>query len=133
MDAHAAQATGLTPVHRRWPRHALDVPVRVIIHRSDKTMIREGRGRQLSEGGMSFTAGVELNTGDEVEVEFTPAYSGLPIRVRAVTRNRKGYNYGVEFLASTEQERNAIACLRENLPTLSSSSSISAKRNSAWQ
>jgi hypothetical protein len=80
---------------------------------------------------MSFTAGVELKAGDQVEVEFTPAYTGHPIRVPAVARNRRGYKYGVEFLGSTDHELNAIACLRKNLPMLSSSSSAFAKRNSA--
>ena len=107
---------------RRWPRHTLNVPVRVVIHASDKTMIRDGRGRELSEGGMCFTAGVELKVGDQIEVEFTPAYSGHPIRVRAVARNRDGYSYGVEFLATSDRERHDIACLRENLRTLVSSS-----------
>lgn len=110
---------------RRWPRRTLDVPVRVVIHTSDKTVIRDGRGRELSEGGMCFTAGVELKVGDQIEVEFTPAYSGHPIRVRAVTRNRDGYSYGVEFLAASDREQQEIARLRENLQTLSSSSSLS--------
>jgi PilZ domain len=108
-------------VKRRWPRHKLDVPVRVVVHAAEKTVIRDGRGRALSEGGMCFSAGVELKIGDQVEVEFTPAYSGHPIRVRAIARNRDGYSYGVEFLASSDQERNEIAWLRENLQTMSSS------------
>jgi hypothetical protein len=106
---------------RRWPRHKLDVPLRVVIHDLDKTVIRDGRGRALSDGGMCLAAGVELKTGDRVEIEFTPAYSGQPIRVRAVARNRDGYTYGVEFLASNDEERHEIASLRDNLQTLSSS------------
>src|ERR1700736_779660 len=118
MDVH------ITPVHnppRCWRRHRLDVPLRVIIHTPDKTIIREGRGCELGGGGMSFAAGVELKTGDQVEIEFTPAYSGRPIRVRAVARNGNGYIYGAEFVASSDQERQEIASLRENLQTLSSS------------
>jgi PilZ domain len=106
---------------RRWPRQKLDVPLRVVIHTPDKTVIRDGRASELSEGGMSFAAGVELKTGDQVEIEFTPAYSGLPIRIRAVARNGNGYKYGAEFVASNNQERHELASLRENLPTLSSS------------
>jgi hypothetical protein len=122
MDVH------ITPVNnppRRWLRHRLDVPLRVIIHTPDKTIIREGRGCELGGGGMSFAAGVELKTGDQVEIEFTPAYSGRPIRVRAVARNGNGYIYGAEFVASSDQERQEIASLRENLQTLSSAYSPS--------
>jgi hypothetical protein len=118
-------ATPLKSLPRRWPRHRLDVPLRIVMHTSDKTSIRDGRGRELSDGGMCFAAGVELKMGEQVEIEFTPAYSGHPIRVCAVTRNRKGYSYGVEFVASSDQERHEIACLRDNLQTLSSSYSPS--------
>jgi hypothetical protein len=122
MDVHI---TRVNSPPRRWPRHRLDVPLRVVIHTSDKTIIRDGRGRELSEGGMCFAAGVELKMGDQVEIECTPAYSGHPIRVRAVARNGNGYSYGVEFVASSAQERHEIASLRENLQTLSSSYSPS--------
>jgi hypothetical protein len=119
MDPHIPQVDNPTSIKRRWPRLKLDVPVRVVIHETQKTVIRDGRGRELSEGGMCFSAGVELKVGDQVEVEFTPAYSGHPIRVRAIARNRNGYSYGVEFVASSDQERNEIVCLRDNLLTMS--------------
>lgn len=61
---------------RRWPRHHLDVPIRVIVHRESKTSVFPGRGNELSEGGMALTAGVELRPGDETEIEFIPPYSG---------------------------------------------------------
>jgi hypothetical protein len=122
MEAHIAPIG--SPL-RRWPRQRLDVPLRVVIHTPDKTVIRDGRACELSEGGMSFAAGVELKTGDKVEIEFTPAYSGLPIRVCAVARNGNGYKYGAEFVASNNQERREIASLRENMPTLLSSYSPS--------
>lgn len=79
---------------RRWPRHKIDVPVRAVIHKPDKTLIRDGRGMEVSEGGMCLMCqlmGVELGLGDEIEVEFTPPYSGKPIRVRSEVRNRNGY------------------------------------------
>jgi hypothetical protein len=122
MDIHITQVNSPP---RRWPRHRLDVPLRVIIHTPDKTVIRDGRGRELGEGGMSVAAGVELKMGDQVEIEFTPAYSGRPIRVHAVARNGNGYSYGAEFVASSDQERQEIASLRENLQTLSSAYSPS--------
>jgi hypothetical protein len=122
MDVHT---TRVNSPPRRWPRHGLAVPLRVVIHTPDKTVIRDGRGGELSEGGMCFSAGVELKMGDQVEVEFTPAYSGHPIRVRAVARNVNGYSYGVEFAASSDQERREIAYLCDNLQALSSSYSPS--------
>jgi hypothetical protein len=102
---------------RRWPRHKIDVPVRAVIRKPDKTLIRDGRGMEMSEGGMCLFIGVELGLGEEIEVEFTPPYSGNPIRVRSQVRNRTGYRYGVEFLPEGKKERSEVARLRQMLKT----------------
>ena len=91
------------PVARRWTRHKLDVPIRVIVHLEDKSRVISGRGKEISEGGMAVFAGVELRVGDKIEVEFTPPYGG-PIRVQGIVRNRNGYSYGVEFFAVNEEQ-----------------------------
>ena len=102
---------------RRWPRHKIDVPVRAVIRKPDKTLIRDGRGMEMSEGGMCLFIGVELGLGEEIEVEFTPPYSGNPIRVRSEVRNRTGYRYGVEFVPQGKKERSEVARLRQMLKT----------------
>lgn len=99
-------------VPRRFPRYQLNVPVRVIAHRPDKTAIVQGRGNELNEGGMAVFAGVELKVGDEVAVEFTPPYSGSPIRVRCTVRNRQGYNYGVAFLLENQADEQQVDTIR---------------------
>ena len=88
---------------RRWVRHKLDVPIRVIVHLEEKSRVITGRGREISEGGMAVFAGVELRPGDQIEVEFTPPYGG-PIRVQGIVRNRNGYSYGVEFFAESAEQ-----------------------------
>ncbi len=85
------------PSLRRWPRHKISVPIRVIVHQPEKTRVIEGRGVEVSEGGMAVFAGVELGLLDEIEVEFTEPF-GEPLRVTGVIRNRSGYTYGVEFV-----------------------------------
>ena len=89
---------------RRWPRYKLDLPVRVIAEKDDKTIIVQGRGNELNQGGLAIFAGVELRENDVCAVEFTPPYSGCPVRVRCTVRNRSGYNYGVEFLIEDEDD-----------------------------
>ncbi len=79
----------------------------------------DGRGNELSEGGMAVTAGVELKVGREVAVEFTPPYTGIPIRVRGIVRNRTGYRYGMEFLTENAVETEQVNQLRSLLQTLS--------------
>jgi hypothetical protein len=107
---------------RRWPRYRLDVPLRVIVHGPGKTTVIVGRGNELNEGGMALTAGVELKLGDQTEIEFTPPYAGLPIRIRGVVRNRKGYRYGMEFVAESDQEQEQVLRWRTMLGVLSSES-----------
>jgi hypothetical protein len=104
---------------RRWPRHRLDIPIRVIVQTPERTKLYDGRGNELNEGGMAVTAGVELEVGREVSVEFTPAYTGVPIRVRGVVRNRTGYRYGVEFATKNGEELDQVTRLRSLLQTLS--------------
>lgn len=91
---------------RRWPRFNFDVPVRLVVQGNHRTEV-VGRGCDLSEGGIAVHAPIEMALDDVVEVEFTPAYSAMPVRVRAVVRNRSRYIYGLEFQAkdAVEQER----------------------------
>ena len=108
------------PQPRRWPRWKIDVPIRAIVQRSDRVLIIEGRGTELNEGGMLVFAGVELRIGDGVNIEFTPPYQGLPIRVRCLVRNRRGYYYGVEFLVDNHEDERKVSTIRQTLQALAS-------------
>jgi len=101
-------------IQRRWERFKLDLPLRLVVHR-EKTSIVNGRGSDISEGGLLIFAGVELKEGEEIFVEFTPPYSGDPIRVRGVVRNRAGYKYGVEFLWNSPEEEDQTTRFRKLL------------------
>ncbi|HVP44315.1 MAG TPA: PilZ domain-containing protein [Terriglobales bacterium] len=105
---------------RRWPRYKLEVPLRIVAHKGGKTAIVQGRGNELNEGGMAIFAGIELALTEEIAVEFTPPYSGDPIRVRAIVRNRKGYSYGVEFLTRTIDDHQNVDQIRTVLRGLGS-------------
>lgn len=105
-------------VARRWPRYKLDVPVRAIIRNSIDTKLVDGRGTELNEGGMAIFAGLELKAGDQLEIEFTPPYSGQPIRVRSIVRNRTGYSYGVEFLTVTPEDKKRVHMIRQTLQAM---------------
>jgi hypothetical protein len=109
---------------RRWDRKTIDVPIRLIFWNSLHTAkIVEARGRDMSEGGIAVFAGVELRIGDIVEIEFTPAYSGQPLQVKAEVRNRRGYSYGVEYLNDSAAEQTQAARLRELLISASGNTS----------
>jgi PilZ domain len=102
---------------RRSVRYKLDVPLRVILHKSGATLIRDGRGTELSERGMCVMAGVELGIGEELAIEFTLPFSGEPIRVSGAVRNRAGYRYGCEFIADGLGQCKDVDRLRQVLQT----------------
>jgi len=80
---------------RRWSRLPVDLPVRVITSKGFSTTVVEGRGTELSEGGMVLYAGILLNPGDLLEVEFDmPHLSRMP----AIVRSRNGFCFGLEFI-----------------------------------
>jgi len=97
---------------RRWPRYKLDIPVRVVVTKQGKVKLVEGRGNELNEGGLTVFAGIELAIGEQIAVEYTPAYSGAPIRARVVVRDRRGYKYGVELLQETDEDRDSAERIR---------------------
>jgi len=104
---------------RRWPRYRINVPVRLVVQRPDKTVIVSGRGMELNEGGMALFAGVELKPGQRVEIEFTPPY-GQPLRVRGTVRDRNGYNYGTEFLLLNREDKQQAEQIRQVLQAMGS-------------
>jgi hypothetical protein len=119
-------AMGTEPVYinspyanvRRWPRLKINVPIRAIVQRETRVLIIEGRGNELNEGGMAVFAGVEMKVNDRCEIEFTPPYSGMPIRVSCTVRNRNGYYYGVEFLREGEEDERKIGLIRQALQSV---------------
>lgn len=100
---------------RRWPRHKVDVPIRLVLHGYNRTFLVEGCGNDLSEGGMLVFAGLQLPVGREVEVEFQLPESSEPLRVPATIRDRNRYFYGLEFTAANAEQQSQIARLRQSL------------------
>jgi len=133
-----AAASPLYEQVRRWPRHKIDVPVRAVIHKPGRTLILDGRGMEMSEGGICLLMDAELGLGDKIELEFTPPYSGKPnsgkpIRVRSEVCNRTEYRYGVKFNPEGEEERSEVARLRQILNPFNEAThgSVGSKRSSS--
>ena len=120
MATDTAQPQPNYPVTRRWPRYQFDVPVRVITQPPRKVAVVQGRGRELNGGGMAVFVGIELAMDDQVAVEFTPPYSGQPIRVRCFVRNRSGYNYGVEFITENNADYENVSQIQAVLQAMGS-------------
>jgi len=111
-------------VFRRWQRFRLNMPIRLIVNREDSTRITEGRVQDISEGGVLIFAGIELRAGDRLSVEFTLPYSSTPVRAPGTVRHRRGYNYGVEFLAETSADQEQTAKFRNLLKLAAGEASV---------
>ncbi|MFZ0732550.1 MAG: PilZ domain-containing protein [Candidatus Sulfotelmatobacter sp.] len=80
---------------RRWDRMPVDLPVRVVTSKGFSTTVVEGRGTEMSQGGMVLYAGILLNPGDLLEIEIdTP----MPSRIPAIVRSKNGFCFGLEFI-----------------------------------
>ena len=80
---------------RRWKRHPIQLPVRILPCSRLPPIAMPGRGTELGHGGMALYTGIDLEPDDLIEVEFLVPD---PLRVMATVRNRSGDYFGLEFL-----------------------------------
>src|SRR5579864_6671863 len=90
---------------RRWPRHQVDLPVRIIALNDIRTTPIPARGSAISRAGMALRALVTLNPGDLMLLQFP---TSVPSQVKAVVRNRTGESLGLEFLTQLPAESEAM-------------------------
>ncbi len=88
-EVHHVQRT------RRWQRHQVDLPVRIIALNGILTTPVLARGNEISRAGMALHAPLALNPGDLIQLQFP---TSTPSSVKAVVRNRTGECLGLEFL-----------------------------------
>jgi hypothetical protein len=86
---------------RRWPRHQVKLPVRIISASDTSEITIPGLTTEISRGGMALYGGVPMQPGDLMEVEFQTSNR---LRVAASVRDRNGYFFGLEFLGLLPNE-----------------------------
>jgi hypothetical protein len=109
---------------RRWPRYKIEVPVQVVTDGPMNVAIVQGCGSELNCGGMAVSGKVELANGAQVAVEFTPPYSGQPVRIRCFVRNRQHDTYGLEFITENDSDYESVAQVETTLRKLASAGSV---------
>ena len=105
---------------RRWPRFAVDMPVHVRVTTQGPTRVVacQGKGTDLSCGGLAVTADIDLPVGAQIGVEFIPPYSNQTIMFRCFVRNRDGFRYGVEFITENNDDYRKAGELQQCLATM---------------
>src|ERR1700688_2009837 len=86
---------------RRWQRHPVQLPVRIITASDVSEIAIPGLTTEISRGGMALYGGVPLQPGDLMQVEFETSDR---VRVAASIRDRNGYCFGLEFLGLLPSE-----------------------------
>ena len=81
---------------RRYPRYHMHTPVFIAVPGAAKIVV-PGLVSGLSRTGMELFAGVNLQPGELMEVEFRT--TGRTIRVAGIVCNRSGFCFGLEFCA----------------------------------
>lgn len=81
---------------RRWPRHQVVLPVRIVALNGHLTTPALARASAISRAGMALHALIALSPGDLMQLQFP---TSPPSDVTAVVRNRTGDCFGLEFLA----------------------------------
>lgn len=89
---------------RRWPRHRVDLSVRIIALNGILTTPIPARGSEISRAGMALRAPVALEPGDRLRLQFP---TSTPSRVTAVVRSRTGACLGLEFLTQLPPDSEA--------------------------
>jgi PilZ domain len=93
------------PSTRRWTRHQVKLPVRIIAPNETSEITVPGLTTEISQGGMALYGGVPLQPGDVMAVEFETSNR---LRVAALVRDRYGYCFGLEFLGLLPSEATEI-------------------------
>ena len=108
MAAQTQPAAWSGPSRRRVPRFRMLVPLDVTVLRSGIPDTLPGRALNVCERGMGAIVAGELVTGESVGVEIRLSATGDPLRTRATVRYHDKLQYGLEFTAISNEQRNTI-------------------------
>lgn len=93
---------------RRWKRYNVDVRVQVSYRLDGVVRSANGRGSDMSEGGMALYLPVDLKIGAIIDFELVFPYSQQPVKLAGTVRNRDHFRYGIEYLAPSSADREVI-------------------------
>src|SRR5215470_18360917 len=91
------------PEARRWPRHKIDVRLKVSFLTQGENTDAFGRANSLSRGGMGAYIPCSIPLGETVSLELTFPYTSTEARLEAVIRSCEGFRYGLEFVRLSDR------------------------------
>ncbi|HEX6503317.1 MAG TPA: TonB family protein [Terriglobales bacterium] len=101
-------ATSNPVSRRRLRRYAIAVPIDVVALRSGVPASIPGRTLDVSEGGVATVLAGELSPGEPVGVEFRLPAAREAIQAKAIVRHSSLMRCGLQFLAMSIEQENAL-------------------------
>lgn len=89
---------------RRWPRFRVTMRAWLKVSRNGIEHFATGTCYDISEGGTRLFLATELHPGEELHMKLALPY-GTAIEIVGVVRNRNRYEYGVEFVDVSGEDR----------------------------
>src|SRR3954465_15002501 len=94
---------------RRFPRYPLDLRIKVNFKVNKVLQRALVKTIEIATHGISISSPVPLPLDSPLELEIMLPGTKVPIRVKAVIRYKNGTRYGVEFVSTSDAQREDIA------------------------
>ncbi len=93
---------------RKCPRYAVDVRAKISYSKDGFLQRVNVKAVDIGINGVAVTSPLALPEGQNVEFEMALPGNKAPMRLKAVIRNKKGLRYGIEFLSTTDGQKDDI-------------------------
>ena len=94
---------------RKFPRFPLDLRIKVNFKVNKVNQRALVKTIEIATHGISISSPVPLPMDSQVELEILLPGTKIPLRLWAQIRNKNGTRYGVEFLSTSDAQRDEIA------------------------
>lgn len=92
---------------RRWERFKVEIRVKISLTRNAQQLTFAGTAHDISEGGMGLFLPADLIVGESISIDFAMPYSQRRV-ICGIVRNRDSFQYGIQFLNPTADDREDI-------------------------
>ena len=94
---------------RRFPRCPADLRVKLNFKKDGTLQRAMVKTIEIATHGVSVSSPLPLPENSQIELEILLPGSRTPMLIKAVIRNRCGTRYGVEFLSTSDAQRDEIS------------------------
>lgn len=95
-------------IQRRWKRYRVEMRLKVFLKKDGPQRFTFAQGSDISEGGLAAYIPLDLEPGENVEVEFIFPYSKDVVRVVAEVVNKNGFRYGMAYTKIVPADRETL-------------------------